>query len=69
MTQKPDEFSYPACPARAKGRNFGQLISKCLAFALRVAASPTDHPKLHGHAQPLDRQVLKAPLMPAVPES
>ncbi len=54
MTQKLNDLSYPACPARVRGRNFMKRISKCLALALRVAASPTDHPKLHRHDQPLD---------------
>jgi hypothetical protein len=49
------------------GRNFGQLINECLALALRVATSPTDHLQLQRRDQPLDRQILKVPLMPAVP--
>jgi hypothetical protein len=55
MTQKPDDFNYPACPARVKGSNSGELIGKRLTLAPHVAASPTDHPKLHGRGQALDR--------------
>ena len=67
MAKKLNDVSYPAGPARVRRRNFGQQINKCLALAFRVATSPTDHPQLQGHDQPLDRQILKVPFMPAVP--
>jgi hypothetical protein len=67
MAKKLNDVSYPAGPARVRRRNCGQLINKCLALALRIATSPTDHPQLQAHDQPLDRQILKAPFMPAVP--
>ncbi len=67
MSKKLNDVNYPAGPARVWSRNFGQLINECLALALRVATSPTDHLQLQGHDQPLDRQILKVPLMPAVP--
>jgi hypothetical protein len=68
VAKKLNEFSNPPGPTFVRRRNFGQLISKCLALTISVAASPTAHPKLHGHDHPLDRQVLKMPVMPAMPE-
>ena len=67
MAKKLNDVSYPAGSTRVRRRNFEQLINKCLALALRIATSPTDHPKLYTHEQPLDRQILKVPFMPAVP--
>lgn len=69
MAKKLNDFSHSASPARVTGRYFRQLISECLALALPVAASPTDYPKLQGHDQPLDRQILQVAFMPSVPVS
>jgi hypothetical protein len=66
MTKKPNDVGCPAGPARVTRRNFWQLINKCLALARRVPTSPTDHPKLQGYDQPLNRQILKVPSMPAM---
>ena len=67
MAKKLNDFRYSASPARVTGCYFGQLISECLARALRVATSPTDNPKPQGHDQPLDRQILQVAFVPTVP--
>jgi len=67
MAKKLNDVCYPAGSARVRTRNCGQLIDKCLALALRAQTSPAAQPKLHGHDQPLDWQILKVPPMPTVP--
>jgi hypothetical protein len=66
MTKKLNDVSNPAGPARVPGHNLEQRIAKCPAFTIGVATTPTDHPKPHGHDQPMDWQILKAPFVPAV---
>jgi len=69
LAKKLNEFSNPPGRTRVRRSNFRQLISKCQVLTISVAASPAAHPKVHCHGHPLNGQVLKTPVTPAVPES
>lgn len=55
VAKKLNEFSNTPGSTRVRRSNFGQLISKCSALTISVAASPSAYPKPHGHDHPLDR--------------
>lgn len=57
------------CPARIRGSIRRKSIGKRLSLTVRVCAPPAAQPKLNRYCLSLDRQILKAPVGPAMPIS
>jgi len=69
MAEQTDNLGDPACPARIRGSNRRQSVGERLSFTFLMRAPPAAQPKLYRYGFPLDRQILKASVGPAMPIS
>jgi hypothetical protein len=69
VAQQADNLNDPRRPARIGSRNRRQTVGERLSYTCLMRTSPAAQPELHCHGLALDRQILKAAAVRAMPPS